>query len=451
MECFTVYTEEIEGAINPERYRNILKFENQTKIKDFATVVNESFIPAKKYPDKTFDWLRIDNVHEGGILSEDSIIKTKGEKINKSSVQFAKEGDILIARLGPSLSNEKILVAPKTNNELVVSNEFIVLRTKDISPEIVVYILRTNKYLKYVLSKGRGGTPSRLRIDRNDFLELNFPKLDKRLLTRIFGLVDGLKSSIKTKEAEAQRLLDSINDYVLGELGIKLPELKDKMCYAVNSDEVQNKRADAYYYQPKFEEVEKAIKKGRFEVKTLKQLKGLLINGFDYRDFTEDGVKYLRVSNIRPNRFDLEDIVFVPKMEIKKDINLKKGDVLLTRKGTYGMAAVVEKESEKYFISSEIFRITLKKELDPLYISTWLNSNIQKIIFKRIKTGGIMGHLSQEALLDIKIPTPPLSIQNKIAEEVKSRMRKAEQLQKEAKEDLEEAKKEVEKIILGEG
>ena len=49
----------------------------------------------------------------------------------------------------------------------------------------------------------------------------------------------------------------------------------------------------------------------------------------------------------------------------------------------------------------------------------------------------------------VKIPIPPLPIQNKIAEEVKKRMQKAEQLQKEAKEELEKAKLEVEKIILG--
>ena len=98
--------------------------------------------------------------------------------------------------------------------------------------------------------------------------------------------------------------------------------------------------------------------------------------------------------------------------------------------------------------SSEIFRIVLKEGLNAFYLSAWLNSNIQQIIFHRIKTGGIMGHLSQDALLQIKIPLPPLSVQNKIAEEVKKRMQKAEFLQKEAKEELENAKQEVEKMII---
>jgi len=50
--------------------------------------------------------------------------------------------------------------------------------------------------------------------------------------------------------------------------------------------------------------------------------------------------------------------------------------------------------------------------------------------------------------LNLKIPLHSLPIQNKIADEVKKRMQKAEQLQKEAKEGLEKAKQEVERIIL---
>ena len=251
------------------------------------------------------------------------------------------------------------------------------------------------------------------------------------------------------KESEAQRLLDSINDYVLDELGIKLPELKDKMCYVINSDEIQTHRVDAYYYQPKFEEVEKAIKKGKFEVEELNTVIEKLINGLDYRKFTDDGLPYIRVSNIRLHSFNLKDLKYVPEMDIAKDIQLKKGDVLITRKGTFGVATVTGENCEKYVISSEIFRVVLKENINPHYLVSWLNSKPQQVIFDRIKTGGIMGHLSQEVVCQIKIPLPSYAVQNKIDEEVKKRLQKTEQLQKEAKEELEKEKQKIEKIILG--
>jgi restriction endonuclease S subunit len=56
--------------------------------------------------------------------------------------------------------------------------------------------------------------------------------------------------------------------------------------------------------------------------------------------------------------------------------------------------------------------------------------------------------ITKKTVEAIKIPLPPLEVQNRIAEEVKRRMKKAEQLQKEAKEILKKAKQEVENIIL---
>ncbi len=61
-----------------------------------------------------------------------------------------------------------------------------------------------------------------------------------------------------------------------------------------------------------------------------------------------------------------------------------------------------------------------------------------------------MGHISQDALRNVQILIPSFEIQNKIAEEVKRRMKMARQLKEEAKKYFEEAKARVEKIILGE-
>ncbi len=162
------------------------------------------------------------------------------------------------------------------------------------------------------------------------------------------------------------------------------------------------------------------------------------------------GIPYLRVSNIKPNSFDLADVKFIPAFSISKDIELDSGDLLITRKGTYGVAVVVDDEHRNMIISSEIFRTVLKKEnINPYYIAVWLNSNITKRLFNRISTGGIMGHLSQEALKTFQIPLPPLEIQNKIADEVKRRISEAERLKTEAGKIIAEAKKKVEGMILG--
>ena len=78
-----------------------------------------------------------------------------------------------------------------------------------------------------------------------------------------------------------------------------------------------------------------------------------------------------------------------------------------------------------------------------------LIEKLQKLLTERAKIGAIQGNITIETIENFKIPLPPLFVQNKIADEVKKRMQKAEQLQKEAKDELEKAKLEVERIILG--
>jgi restriction endonuclease S subunit len=72
------------------------------------------------------------------------------------------------------------------------------------------------------------------------------------------------------------------------------------------------------------------------------------------------------------------------------------------------------------------------------------------VLFQKYNNGGIVPEINQVALKSLLVILPPINIQNNIANEVKARIQKAVQLQKEAKEVLEEAKERVERIILGE-
>lgn len=63
-------------------------------------------------------------------------------------------------------------------------------------------------------------------------------------------------------------------------------------------------------------------------------------------------------------------------------------------------------------------------------------------------SGGNYPAITPEDLKKIKVPLPPLEIQNKIAEEVKRRISEAEKLKAEANKIIESAKKQVEEMIL---
>lgn len=168
----------------------------------------------------------------------------------------------------------------------------------------------------------------------------------------------------------------------------------------------------------------KSNTKRKYKVVRFGKLINKIINGLDYRNFTEKGTKYLRVGNIKPFKIDETDIKHIPLSldSIDKDILLERNDILLTRKGTFGIAVKVDKKRSDYIISSEVFRLILKDlNINFDYIVSVLNSILGKNQFLRKSVGAIMGSLSQEAVKSIFIPLPPRSIQDKIANEVKAK------------------------------
>jgi type I restriction enzyme M protein len=226
---------------------------------------------------------------------------------------------------------------------------------------------------------------------------------------------------------------------------------KNPKIFSTSLNVVRCGRLDPFHYLPKFMLQEKALSACKYPLKTIGNiLSGPIVNGLDARKFVEAGTKYLRVGNIKPDEIDEKDIKFVniPIEKIKKDIKLEPGDVLLTRKGTFGISAVIG-DVANYIISSEVMRLRLIKEVNPFYFSIVNNTSVIQEQYKQKAVGAIMGSLSQEVLKTVKFPIPSGPIQDKIVKEFHEKRKKAKKLKEEAKELLEKAKREVENIISG--
>jgi len=64
--------------------------------------------------------------------------------------------------------------------------------------------------------------------------------------------MDDALASKQSKEAEAQALLDSVDSYVMQELGIKYEEVEEKQCFVLKVNELsESKRLDLRSYSQK--------------------------------------------------------------------------------------------------------------------------------------------------------------------------------------------------------
>ena len=113
--------------------------------------------------------------------------------------------------------------------------------------------------------------------------------------------------------------------------------------------------------------------------------------------------------------------------------------------------SVFNKENGLFVVDNNtgVIRIDSKKA-NCEYIAVVLNSQIGNIQLEHLIGGGGVPFLGANNAKKLKVPLPPLEIQNKIAEEVKRRISEAERLKAEASEIINKAKQRVEEIILRE-
>lgn len=460
MECFTVYSDKIEERIDPHFYRpefkelkNKLESIKNQRLGSVIEFSNETWNQKNLYENK-FPYIEIGEIDiETGEIQ--NITYYEKNKAPSRAKMIVRENDIIISTTRPHRG--AISLIDKGKDKFIASTGFAILRRvklENVQKEYLLFFLRTQLSLKQMLQRSSGGNyPA---ITSEELGKVKIPIPTKEIQNKIVELMDSAYEQKHQKEQEAQKLLDSINDYVLDGLGIKLPELKDKMCFISESKEMKE-RADPYFFLPKYKELYKSIN----NYKNVKQLKNIvekldygLMPTQDYAQSEKDAVPMIRVTNIMQNgSIDMSDVKYIPFNTPKLDKKrVKENDILMVQCGsTTGKIAIVPKECRDYTFGSFSFVIRGKKEIvNQFYLfAILLNNLVQEQIKHTWNIVTVRPNTSKPNVENLLIPIPSLEIQNKIAEEVKNRQTKARQLQEEAKQILNQAKQEVEKIILG--
>lgn len=106
------------------------------------------------------------------------------------------------------------------------------------------------------------------------------------------------------------------------------------------------------------------------------------------------------------------------RYEESTEIQLKEGDILISKDGTIGKIGYVKGITQKTTVASGIFvvRNTMPKELDFDYLYHILKSDIFKDFIHRNKAqGSTINHLYQRELDNFEIELPDITIQKKVA------------------------------------
>lgn len=141
--------------------------------------------------------------------------------------------------------------------------------------------------------------------------------------------------------------------------------------------------------------------------------------GLTKKEYLEEG-EYRLVTGVdfRDGKIDFDRCYYVSKERYEQDdnIKLKIGDVLVTKDGTIGKVAIVDKVDMPTTLNSGVFVVRdMSGELNNIFLVNALLSDEFKRFVDNIKVGATIAHLNQGTFIKYEVPIPPMEHQNQFA------------------------------------
>ena len=165
--------------------------------------------------------------------------------------------------------------------------------------------------------------------------------------------------------------------------------------------------------------------------KTLNDVCNLITCGVAARpEYVEEGIPFLSAQNVKKGQVLYYNHKYITKekhQELTKKNKPKRGDLLYTRVGSFGEAAVVESDIE-FSIFVSLTLIKTKNELNPYYLKHYLNSQRLKKLASNSLSGSGVGNLNVGTVRKFPITLPSIKQQLEVVENLNDLADRTERL-----------------------
>jgi restriction endonuclease S subunit len=385
-------------------------------------------------------------------------IKTRySQEIKGRNIIFPN--DILFARIEPSIFNQKYIFANDLNGYkfAFTSTEFYIIAQNKIDIKYIFSLLFSEYVYNQIKGKTTGST-GRRRLDLAALKNLEIP-----VITKIESVIKKYHSAYKIKqqkEAQAEKLLNSIDDYLLKELGIIPPEKNNSLenrIFTTQLSNVTGNRLDPDYYSRYYQKIEEKIKWGTFNTCELAKVSEFIASGKtpSSASYSDEPTKYpiIKVGSYSDEFINLKKVGYTYSSNFLKaareDIFILSAAHQAEYVGKHIKYLNENPQTDTSFVGELICIRTIPTKCNSMYLFSLLNTDIYKTLINREKTGQT-SHIYGKDIKNIKIPLPPPEKQKKIANHINEIRATAKQLKAEATQVLEQTKQEIEQMILAE-
>ena len=340
----------------------------------------------KEDEDKLIDYIDISSVDNETKKVTGYQTITFGESPSRAR-KAVKRGNILVSTVRPNL-NAVALLEEDTPNVSVASTGFCVLESKDdVDPRFIFNFCKSKPFIDDMVSQATGASYPAVsdKIVRSALI----PKYSYQEQQHISNVLDKLAGIIDSRRIELQKLDNLIKARFVELFG---SISNNKFGYEVMT----------------LQDVCEPIKDGTHKTPT-------------YTADTVNGYKFLSSKDVTSGKVDWNHLKYIPEelhKELYKRISPKKGDILLAKNGTTGVAAIVDRD-DVFDIYVSLALLCPLGMVTSEYLCSAVNSIETKHQFDSSLKGIGVPNLHLGEIKKTKIVVPPIEAQELFADFVK--------------------------------
>lgn len=372
------------------------------KLGDVCSLKNGFAFKSSDYTTSGVSILRISDINDGFVDDSNAIKILPVPEYEKFSVIY---GDILIAMSGATTGKFGIYRSENKAYQNQRVGNFIIKYPQILSKVFLFYLLSRLK--NKIEQEAYGGAQPNISSKKIEELIIPVPPLpiQRQIVARIEELFSELDAGVQELETALKRL--KVYRQAVLHHNLNNPEWE-----RVKLDEI-----------------------------TLK-----VRNGISTKPDKTEGLKILRISAVRPNYINLDDVRFLDYKSEYETYVLNDGDLLFTRyNGSTDYTGVCgvfrNRNNEEITHPDKLIRVILNKDLcNADFVSYSANSgNARSFVRSRIRTTAGQSGVSGSDIKSIPISLPDLQTQNKIVSEIETKLSEADATETTIRQSLKQA------------
>ena len=341
------------------------------------------------------DWIESKDQSESGIrliqtgnIGEGYFIEKADRKKYISEETFKRLNcteiyaeDILVSRLPEPVG--RACIVPKTEERMITAVDCTICRVKsdNIDKKYLCYYLQSKGYYKQLENSVTGTTRKRISRKNLGNVDMSIPSIDEQL-----SIVERL-DKVKTIISDQLKQLESFDELI----------------------------------KSRFVEMFGNLNNTQFDAKSIEELCVFVKDGThqtpEYTEDKESGYKFLSSKDVTKGVIDWSKIKYIPAYlheELYKRISPQKGDLLLAKNGTTGIAAIVDTDDIfDIYVSLALLRFNEGNNVKYLWAA--INSDDTQRQFDSSVKGVGVPNLHLGEIKKTKIIVPPINLQNEFA------------------------------------